>query len=385
MWQKLISPTGTGDTLTVTNLYNASSQTITGTGSSTYLSAGVSTNTDASLLQGQYYYVGATVQIHDASCQYIVARITGSAKGSKEEKILTPIADTDYRISISGQIDSNYGGTVSVSIRAYYADTATQNGKVMDVKSPVAFNLTAALGAGNELRSKDVDFLLTQFPNQYLAGTDDIFTAKGVLAAMNKQIRSHTGAYVKTNEDGYLEGTSVVNPAWSGWSTPQWSFGYDPTKDMIPNTFGGNFLVKDGTLHIYVGKSSRWSDDAYGQPTVGGHALNMWTQDLKWRGNVLVGYNEPGEGILQMYQSPNMAYDGAPAAFGYWRIGSDRLGEGTEMGTDYMKVNGSLTLKPITGSTALNKIPNNSFYLDGGTNTLKWKDNTGTIKTVTMA
>ena len=104
------------------------------------------------------YYVKARARVTDSICDFLFLRF-GDAESvfSTVASITTPVANQWYELSAVGD-------SLSVaSIRAEYADNATQLGKVMEIDYCHIIDLTATFGAGNEPSKEQCDKLFANY------------------------------------------------------------------------------------------------------------------------------------------------------------------------------------------------------------------------------
>lgn len=128
---------GTNATLTASN--NVLS--VIGNGVSNVPLVDKSTNINL-INTNQKIYVSAYIKITNSNCSSATIQLRYSGGSFLTYSISNPIINQTYKIS---QITSNNGGTGNMSIRIYhqYPDSATANGKVMEVKDVICLDLTA--------------------------------------------------------------------------------------------------------------------------------------------------------------------------------------------------------------------------------------------------
>jgi len=124
--------------------------TLTGDGSQAYAYLGQDTNT--AVVVGAQIYVRCSARVTNANCTSIKILIDGSTAGTETVLAtqLTPTANTWYTVSGILATPADFTGNYRINIYEYYADAATQNGKVLEVKSVIGINLTGKFGAGSE-------------------------------------------------------------------------------------------------------------------------------------------------------------------------------------------------------------------------------------------
>lgn len=148
---------------------SASLATLTGTGSVYFQFAAYDM---AELQLGQKGYARAQVRA-----------VSGPAPtnlqlqyGGSPVILASPVVGTWY--TISGVVTApNSGAASSMVVLAQYADAAAANGAVVEFRYPLAINLTATFGAGNEPTASEMDALLAKYPNSNFQGTvNDLFS-----------------------------------------------------------------------------------------------------------------------------------------------------------------------------------------------------------------
>jgi hypothetical protein len=118
------------------------------------------------------YYVRQKVRLTNSDCVSIDLKLDN---GIKYKTITSPIANiwNDYSAVVTATSTSG-----TFRIHHVYADSATANGKEMQLTNPIVINLTATFGAGNEPTAAGMDALLSAFPNSWFDGTQELLPIK---------------------------------------------------------------------------------------------------------------------------------------------------------------------------------------------------------------
>lgn len=113
---------------------------------------------------GDKYYVRQRFRVANSACNLIELKLNNNIFYHR----FTPIANVwnDYSAVVTATSTSG-----TFRIHHVYADSATANGKEMQLTNPIVINLTATFGAGNEPTAAGMDALLSAFPNSWFDGT----------------------------------------------------------------------------------------------------------------------------------------------------------------------------------------------------------------------
>lgn len=118
---------------------------------------------------GHKYYQYIDAMVTDSICTKIIMNLQVNTTGSVANgmSIISPQANQWYHLSVLGTVTSYQNGYIlrPMWISNYYADAATANGKVMQIKNPVCIDLTAMFGAGNEPTKAQCDALFSNYIN----------------------------------------------------------------------------------------------------------------------------------------------------------------------------------------------------------------------------
>lgn len=160
------------------------------------------------------YYLQAKIQVTNALCTQIVIGTNITAGVGIQ---LNPLINTPYIISGVTTITSDS----ALRIRHYYPDTATANGKVMEIQTILAYDLTAILGAGNEPTAAEMDAILAADGTAYWEGPRNVVCNPNGKSYWYDY--SGHGRHMKLNNFAYTGA--------SGWQNNPASLGTDGVDD----------------------------------------------------------------------------------------------------------------------------------------------------------
>ena len=144
---------------------SANNNTLSTTGNNTSATVGAIQNYNKII--GNKYYVTAKARVTNSDATSI-----SIYTGVPAAVLNTPIINTWYKLSGIFTATSYQ----SVVINNAYINTATANGKTMDIQYITLIDLTAAFGAGKEPTLAEMDRLMARFPNSWFDGVKPIQT-----------------------------------------------------------------------------------------------------------------------------------------------------------------------------------------------------------------
>jgi lysophospholipase L1-like esterase len=158
-------------TISATN--NVLSVTGTGTGSQTYTNL----STTKKLLLGTKEYITAFIRVTNANCTKIQLASFG---GLFKQEIVNPVMNEWYQLKLIAIGNATTNGTAyaPISVWSTYADAATALNKVTEIKYVLEVDLTKDFGTGKELSMDEMSTLLSQYPNSWFNGTENIILTK---------------------------------------------------------------------------------------------------------------------------------------------------------------------------------------------------------------
>lgn len=168
--------------------------TLTGDGTAQYITATQNTAFDVAI--NHVIYIRAKVKTTTTPGTNFIMKIDGSTAGTavQTSASLTITQDVLYTLSASLTEAANFTGKLQLQIFGSYADAATAEDKVMEVKEVQAIDLTALFGAGNE-------------PIQEVA---DLLFANWFDGTQNMVIPKYNGVLGSTTAD------DAAQPTWTG-------------------------------------------------------------------------------------------------------------------------------------------------------------------------
>ena len=169
--------------------------TITGTGSSSLPNAGFNL---PNIPTGAKVYMRVWARVLNAVCSKISIRSESTEIASK----VNPIENQWYEIAAIRTKTGALETALNMAMTHTYADSATANGKQMEVKWAVAIQLTEDFGAGMEPTADYTTFMLNIYDNKYFSGTATVYPVQSVaenLASVEQRIDDRFDEFVESN------------------------------------------------------------------------------------------------------------------------------------------------------------------------------------------
>lgn len=145
--------TPTNSALSVAN------NTLSITGNGTGVSPRVRQITEIPYAINKYVYFSGKFRVTNNNCTKIEAFMLDGSSVQSVGSIYTinsPTQDAWYSFGFVGYgTNASGSGNINVWIRSTYADAATSNGKVLELKDPMAIDITTLFGAGSEPSAAD--------------------------------------------------------------------------------------------------------------------------------------------------------------------------------------------------------------------------------------
>ena len=223
---------------------------ITGSGSSPIIRASQNNITPYVLGKKIYFRVKAKLTTSASQFMGIYMFATGM---TTQAYAIVPLVNTDYIMSTVLTATSGGSGNIGFQISYGYVDSATANGKVMEVQYVSAIDLTSIFGAGKEPTKEQMDWLLAQkFTNSWFNGTAELTSITDLLTLVNTKADITQEAWITptllngwTNNTGgltsrYKKDTMgvvwvelFVNSGTTGSNIFQLPIGYRPTQNIF--------------------------------------------------------------------------------------------------------------------------------------------------------
>lgn len=208
------------------------------------------------------FYLRGEARVRDAAATKIElqALSSGTVTTVVAQTINTPTADNWYPLSGIASMGAGTGD-IGIRVRSIYADGATANGKILEVRNLRLYPVSIIMGAGNEPTAAEMDAILTADGNQYWEGTRQVLCNPD-----NKYYwkdYSGNGRHMKLNGFAYSGA--------SGWQSP-YGLGTDGVDDygryvmpeFNPNANGISifavFSIPNTTGSKYIGIGSNASE-----------------------------------------------------------------------------------------------------------------------------
>jgi hypothetical protein len=161
------------------------------------------TNGGSIFANNQTYYVRMRARVTNSNA---VEMFIGHGP-SAIARITVPIINQWY------QVTGVVSNPLNAELRIYhsYADSATANGKVMEVQYVSVLNLTQIFGAGNEPTKEQMDAMLSYFPNSWFNGTQDLLPLLNVVKQLNAKANKTQEAWITpTLLNGYTNAAGIT-------------------------------------------------------------------------------------------------------------------------------------------------------------------------------
>ena len=271
---------GTTGWTTARGTISAANNTLTSTGTGGGTSAGVTFGTAAAATSAKKYYARVRARVTNSACTMI--RMSVYDTPFAQIKFIaqnTPTINEWY--AVSGVVSLNAGtGTIGMGILQFYADSATQTGKVMEVQEVSLIDLTGIYGAGNEPTKAQMDALtatwgvspiliptgtsgnyqkgdkvkLTQTTTKYLYVTNVADMALTVTGGSDYTLTDDA-----LSEIYYSHAENPVGfPQWFNHTPTYTGFSADPSDDVF------KFCIKGKTCFFYHNEETAGTSNATG-------------------------------------------------------------------------------------------------------------------------
>lgn len=198
---------GAGATSTVT------SKVLTNTSSGTNSSPTLRQTISNGYVSGHVYYFKFKVRVTNSSCTNLYTQYLDAIPSGKGTDYFqtNPVINTWYDVSILKTLVAGTAGNMMLDITHKYIDSATANGKQMEVQYVLAIDLTATFGAGFEPTKEVMENMLSKHTNSWFNATVSPFINQKELYSNYRDLSTQ---YLALNEtvDNVVEtiGTNVV-------------------------------------------------------------------------------------------------------------------------------------------------------------------------------
>lgn len=140
------------------------------------------------------YFVSVDVMVTDSDCTEILLRLAG---GYASVSIINPVANKWYTLATAYK--SNQSGTQSAfTLNAYYADNATQSGKVFKVKNAIGIQTNVDFGLGINPPLYKLMNIVSM--NGFWSGTENVVIEA---FSIGKAINNVENNYLLTSRNAY--------------------------------------------------------------------------------------------------------------------------------------------------------------------------------------
>ena len=213
------------------------------------------------------YYQSILTRVTNPDCQSINLVLRGTTGGDYKNVAihLNPTSNTWYRLSAVETPMTDAIGNVRPLFQHIYADAATANGKVMEIKNIIVLDLTAIYGAGNEPTAAQMDELLSFYNNSWFNGNANITDL--LQYVVSRKANKTQGAWITPT---LLNGWSSFSSPWDSAKYFQDEFGIVHLRGIV---FGGAYPSVIFTLPVGLRPQaniiiSATQNDSYGAITV---------------------------------------------------------------------------------------------------------------------
>lgn len=237
---------------------SATSNTLSITGTGTDATPRASQNIGV-VVASKKIFVRALMRVTNANCTSININITPDGTGSdiNASSQASPVQNQWYILQGVITEGSNWTGNVLLRLRHNYADAATANGKVMEVKEVMAIDLTTLFGAGNEPTAAQCDSLFPFTATSSTTAAQSAYVAKwydqsgnsndAVQTTAANQPRIVNAGVVDVDAKGkptvYFNGSH-----WLHTNTTSISFGSGKSILSVASTLTSGVIVGDSTV-----------------------------------------------------------------------------------------------------------------------------------------
>ena len=208
----------------------ATGPVLSGTGDGTVASVTIYPTAAIPFTTGEKWYAAVAARVLNSSATNLQVRI---AAGYRDINQANPVNGTWYFQSGVAVVGSSIAAA-AIAISATYTDAATENGKALEVKFPIAVNLTKTFGAGNEPTASEMGVLLSRYPNSWFNGT----------------VNDLQKFYDPLNRIGRGSPYNVITPRQKGetWADLDQTCG--AYKWLATGTTAGSWIVVDGDTGV---------------------------------------------------------------------------------------------------------------------------------------
>lgn len=191
----------------------ANAGTLTVTGNGAHAQPLTDHITTWKLVAGRKIYLRAYMNLSNSAAQKMVIYARDSATATTFADLIltqnTPVQDQWYLLSGIGTVPQNVTGNLWIRAYHQYADATTASGKVLELRAPIAVDLTAIFGAGNEPTKEwcDANIRVNTFKVPTLT---ILFDTVHSSAGLGLFFDSLSNTYCKTFEVTWYNGSTVL-------------------------------------------------------------------------------------------------------------------------------------------------------------------------------
>ena len=208
---------------------------------------------------GKKIWITARVRVTNAVCNSFVVYVSNKAANASPNLPYIFSPTQNVWCLIRGVLTLTFDDTYKVYIRSDYADAATANGKVMQVKDVMMFDLTEYFGAGNEPTAEEVAMMVDKKSKNIFDGVLEFggFNVSGVPTINDNIMRSK-------NFISIIPSTNYV-ASKNGVAANMGFFYYDQNKTFISFTSNtqGLFTTPSNAYFLKVSTITSGENNIY--------------------------------------------------------------------------------------------------------------------------
>jgi hypothetical protein len=195
-------------------------------------------------ITGEKYYFVANARVTNANSTALSLQFREST-GVVVITSVAPIQNVWYKLSGVRTLTTDYSSPY-VRLAHAYIDSATANGKVMEVQNVMTINLTNLFGAGNEPTLEEADLM---FENWF----DDVeSTGKQIVKSVGKNLLNVSQNY---NDNTVVVGSGTANNVYLGDGKLAFTNGSSSSRGA-----GHKLKLKPNTTYMFSAKGQDASD-----------------------------------------------------------------------------------------------------------------------------
>jgi len=216
---------GTSGWTTSNGTHSANSNTLTSTANGSASSASVFNDSAPIPIQTEKYYARTRTRVTNVLSTMLRFRFSDGITSFDIRDINNPTENQWYELSGIWTIPSSNPTRLRVQLLHYYVDSATANGKSMQVQYTLVINLTQLFGAGKEPSATEMDRLLANFPNSWFNGTQELMGVKDLTKLVSEKVdKARFGLNTRPNVFAIRCNAGRMAFSWNNSAGRYWVF-----------------------------------------------------------------------------------------------------------------------------------------------------------------